>query len=286
MCITSGPAELFNTQIAAWVKIMNDKLAHGLIYKNSAVNLNNAPANSDRPGNSMVIPIPAVKGTLNRTGFMNLERAPNVLNDMIQSAQPRSRGFRGGIFSMMPKGVEVFENGIYTVFLSETPTKIPEAIEIALGNGMLQQDKAPAFQPDLLAFFQEEYGWPVAVFCFNNKTPQESQPVGIVYKPRYPQYLFAPAVDSHSGGAPNLTDAVEVDHNIIFGCDDMLAYQGEVEYTDPLTSNQLALLPTRVATCPFSGMYMDNGDFVASVEAVRAGHPEYSRQKPSFWRSL
>lgn len=294
MCITAAPAELSKTVVAAWQGQRKGKIFHGLGYQNQAQSLVHFPRDSKRPGNAMAFAIPAVAGSLTQYNFIDTTKTPRMLDDMVKAAKPPTLGFsfemRGGTTrSFDPKSVLYFNVGMYAVFVSESPLSIPAEIERRANDGSLPVEKAPDFSGDLLSFYATEYpGWPVVLFCFSNKQEQKSQPVLVVYEPSFPSHLYAPAVDCHTGLAPDLYSDVEVDHQVIFGVQETgrwLRSFGEVIYTDSIDTPTLELLPRRVLGRPFAG-YLPNGDFVSPVADVLVARENITREKPSFWKML
>jgi hypothetical protein len=87
----------------------------------------------------------------------------------------------------------------------------------------------------------------------------------------FPNRLFAPALDSHTGKAPDLTAKVAVDHNLSFGSTED-ALGADVTYRDgnAISNDARLLLPTRVRGTRVRGQ-MPNGDFWFQTKQFAVG---------------
>lgn len=297
MCITFGEAKLFQTTVAAWYGRRRGTVFHGLGYQNTAQHLARPDFHPDRPGNAMAFAIPARPGTLGSRNFLNMEKTPHVLENMAQAIKPPV--FRGGD-SLSFKGIGsepqvlFFVSGIYSIFVSQQPELIPGEITRRLADGSLDPERAPFVDPLLLPFYetytrQPQPAWPVAVFCFSNREAARSQPIVVVYEPLFPSWLYAPAVDSHSGGHPDLNELVDVDHTVLFGINEHITRVSEehkkVRYSDDLSQAVREVLPTHVIGRSYR-QQMTNGDFLLSLNDLQLGHPGIVRRQPSFWHNL
>src|SRR5687768_9616408 len=102
--------------------------------------------------------------------------------------------------------------GIYTVFLAQDARDIPAALD------QVPPSKQPALNPALFDTYSEWYpDWTIALCCFNNNEPKIADPLLWWYKPMFPEELFLPALDWHTGDVPNLDANVYVDHVLAVG---------------------------------------------------------------------
>ena len=110
--------------------------------------------------------------------------------------------------------------------------------------------------------------WPVAVCCFNNQEAALANPLMVYYEPSRPEFLFAPALDSHTGDVPNLKSEVLVDHTVVVGAPDG---KGEgVRYQDQIPSHIKRCLPRSVIGGKVQ-TYLPNGDFVFRAQQAEKG---------------
>jgi hypothetical protein len=193
--------------------------------------------------------------------------------------------------------VQIFEHDIYTIILAEDPAAIPSALQ------KIEKRKRIAENSDLFAFYSKHFPkYPVALCCFDNADAARASPILLWYKPLHPNEFAAPAIDSHTGSAPDLSAKVLVDHWVIFGCDD--AFGTGVRYRDNLSAEVRSFLPRRVVGRQFSGK-LPNGDFIGTkmnsdspvflrrspVKEVRVGngverHPVIGLVRRFFWRRV
>lgn len=196
MCITSGPAELSKTKIMS-IKLDDDY--HLLAYSNSVENLSNKP-------NSMILAVP---GTLTQKDFYDTTAYAKFMDEIEEHWPPRSRGLSKG-FDSDTLSFENFQLGMYNIFVSDSAHLIGDAIS------KLSENERPTISSELLNFFQTHYeGWSFVICCFNGNKKVETQPIMFKYKPFDKKMLYFPGMDSHTGGAPDLTKNVRVDHFLI-----------------------------------------------------------------------
>jgi hypothetical protein len=139
------------------------------------------------------------------------------------------------------------------------------------------ESKRPSINTQMLEAFEHYYpGWPVAVCCWNGSVKPE--PLLWWYEPRYPEWLFAPALDAHDGNPPDIHATVHVDHYVAFGS--AIQPQGQaVRYRDDAGPFR-SLLPSSVRGTSLLGG-MSNGDFWARLDQpdapARRSAPGHSR---------
>lgn len=213
MCCTIEPATLTNTKIyAAEVQHPTEGLVHVIGYQNEAFSIPGRP-------NAMLLPIPAVPGTVSQANLVNTETFKGILNkynDAVTRLEPTLRSFSrslgdvDGLTNYGAKGFTIFESGSYTVvlassgkYLSDGAKEVPEAKRVVIPQ---------TFADGLEAMYPN---WPIALCCFVGAV-EKAEPILWWYKPSNPEELLAPGIDAHDGGLPNLTKDVQRDHTLAF----------------------------------------------------------------------
>jgi len=289
MCVSLGPAKFSNTILYVGSAVRDGKDVHVLGYQNTAENLAVAgrPPGLDprlwsqvireqgaKPvGNAMILPFPAI-AAMGEANVVDTSGCKSILKDIVTAVKPRSKGgtLMGGDRSMSFSAPIVFETGIYTVVLARDPRDIPAAL------AHVPEEKRPDLKPEIFAAYAEWYpGWQIALCCFSNADAVEADPLLWWYEPAFPDVYFAPALDSHTGGVPDLDATVDVDHAVTF-----MSTEGRapsVEYADTLSDEVRALLPTHAI-----GRELDtrlpNGDFQIDKATADAGRFTIDRIKP------
>lgn len=265
MCVTAAPARLSNTILyAAEVR----EHTHVLGYQNTVQNLAPGP-------NAMILPFPAIPGSMTRNNVVSTEYCPNLLKDMARAIMPARRSVTRGIVAKS-LGVEVFESGIYTVILAHDARDIPEALERDV-----PEDKKPNIKPELFETYSKWYPkWPIALCCFNNRDAASATPMLWWYYTISPRFLFAPAVDCHTGSVPDLDAQVDVDHTVVVGSN-----LGNVDGGTPLHFTRSLPQPVQnwITDRVMGRQYkekMRNGDFVFSMDDVRNWNFRAGRVQP------
>lgn len=299
MCVTLAPAKLSNTTLYAAEVRTPDRTVHVLGYQNKAQNLAvGAPAKrihrgkddwdwespaprpeAKRPvlsGNAMLLPFPARPGSMTHANVLETKGCPNILKDLAEAVRPkfRSKGaMLGGDAIAKSFSVQVFDTGIYTVVLASDARAIPGAL------GRVPEERRPQLNPEIFEAYASWYpDWTMALCCFSNTEAVLADPLLWWYEPMRPDRLFAPSLDSHTGGVPDLTAEVEIDHSVVFGTFDMEAGD-DVYYKDNVPAALKPYLLERVVGDQFHGP-SNNGDFVARTEDVRQGNCSPKRLPP------
>ncbi|MCI0456403.1 MAG: hypothetical protein L0Z62_05425 [Gemmataceae bacterium] len=286
MCVTLAAARLSETILyAAEVCPDGKDVVHVLGYQNSVQNL---PAKGSPSGNAMVLPFPAVAGTMTQKNVVATDQCPHILEDLAKAVRWQDRGQpRGHIVEDATLGVEVFDTGIYTVVLAQDARTIPSALK------RVPREKRPALNPPIFDAYAVWYpGWTVALCCFNNQEAARATPMLWWYQPANPDQLFAPALDCHSGELPDLDAKVNVDHTVAVASYvmdqedfwstspryrdrtaevwDALEEMTRVRYQDSIPASVRPFLCDHaIGSC--YDKKMPNGDFVCAVKKVREG---------------
>jgi hypothetical protein len=260
MCVSLGPAKLSETILyGAEVKVAG-KTVHVLGYQNTAENLDDGP-------NAMILPFPAKPGTMTEKNVIDTAACPKILKDMAEAVRPRTRGLPMSFGAdAVGKGlpVRIFESGIYTVLLAENAKDIPQALN------KVDAAKRPKLNKEIFEAYAKWYpDWPVALCCFNNAAKTNATPMLWWYEPLNEQALFLPALDSHTGGVPDLKANVDVDHTLVVGVSGM-PHGNVVRFSDPIPSEVRPYLFDRVAGNKYRAT-MGNGDFTLSIRDLQAG---------------
>ena len=240
MCITLGPADLRGTRLYAGVGEVDGKVVHVIAYQNSA--------KSAGP-NAMILPIPAavMPGERNVIDTRDFADFLFTIHAATEVNKPRSSD-RGGAAS----AASVFDVGSYTVVLAEKAGAVVAALS------RVPPEKRPAADPRLLAAFEEHYpGWPLALCCWRGSVQPE--PLLWWYEPKFPDRLFAQALDAHDGGPPDLGAKVKVDHYLAFGAKNFRG-GAEVWFYQQIPPEVQNLLPDTVWGTRIHAK-LPNGDF-------------------------
>ncbi|WP_418957883.1 hypothetical protein [Streptomyces tritici] len=270
MCVSTAPAEFTGTTLYAGRQTHPEHgLIHVLGYQNTAVN------HADGP-NAMLLHLPAVGMT--PQNFVSVGQHADILSRMVEAVRPpvASDEADDGMAWMgydEPPAVHVFEHDVYTVVLAQDPTLVPAAL------AQVPFHKRPVLSPELFAFYAEHYpDHAIAVCCFDNAQARHAKPLLVWYEPLDADELWLPALDCHTGSAPDLDARVPTDHWLLFGSDEAPADWGvPVSYGPKLRHALERYLPGRVV-----GTYCDeplpNGDFVLRHDDLLAGRLDAVRR--------
>ena len=106
--------------------------------------------------------------------------------------------------------------------------------------------------------------------CFDNAEAQRAKPLLLWYSPTEPDLLVAPALDCHTGAAPDLDVPVFADHREAFGTDAAPADWGRtVRYAPGMRHKLRQFLPDAVIGDVFHGP-LPNGDFAITHDDLLA----------------
>ena len=219
----------------------------------------------------MLLPIPAVSGSMTQSNIVDTTSAPHFLEDM-EKTKPVPRSVSKGPVS---QGIiAIFNHDIYTIVLANDASAIPAALK------QVPEDRRPAMNPEIFEAYGKWYkGWTFALCCFNNKEAQKAKPMLWWYEPNDPKHLFFPALDAHTGQAPVMNTMVDVDHTLFFST---LALKDapQVQYSDRNIDPKLKeLLPPKVMLNEYNGK-MKQGDFRINVADLNKDKMEVMRTIP------
>ena len=261
MCISTGEAEFSGTMVYCG---RQHHPVHGLIhvmgYQNTAVNLAGGP-------NAMLLHLPTRH--LTPRNFLSAGRTGDVLRRMVAAVEPLTAEVEDMVWmSAEPPPVQVFDHDVYTVLLAADPTMIPAALH------QVPPHRRPNLAPDLLHFCAEHFpDHTIAVCCFDNADAQHAKPLLLWYSPIDPDQLTVPALDSHTGAAPDLDATVPVDHWVLLSTDQAPSDWGEpVDYPKNMRHSLRSFLPTNVVGRHYGqGQVLPNGDFTISHRDLLTG---------------
>ncbi|MEU9045622.1 MULTISPECIES: hypothetical protein [unclassified Kitasatospora] len=235
-------------------------LVHVLGYQNTAVNLADGP-------NAMLLHVPTSRLTPGH--FLSVGRSGDVLERMVAAVRPIAVAVDEITWmSWKPETVKIFEHDVYTVLLAADPTAIPAALQL------VPSHRRPDLNPDLMRFYADHFpDHTIAVCCFDNADAQRAKPLLLWYEPLDPDRLTVPALDCHTGAAPDLDAAVAVDHWVLFSTDQAPSEWGEpVDYPGDMRHSLRSFLPTAVVGQHYGGGdALLNGDFTISHSDLLAG---------------
>ena len=293
MCCTLEPAELSDTIIYA-AEVTHD--AHGLChvigYQNTVTRRNPGP-------NAMLLPFPA-EGRVGRDNLVNGADFPDILkayDRAVERLKPRTksvvRGFAGDMLlgAVASADYEIFESGSYTIALAQDASGLASALK------EIPESKRPNLPAKFIVSLGKLYpDWPMALCCFDLNI-DDAEPLFWWYKPRFPEVLFAPAIDAHNGEPPDLETDVWRDHTLAFG-----SYAAKLEDRDLLADivHQVPKEHRWLFDAHVSGTQIHgntgNGDFVISVDTVRRPKDRWlgddvpvalpPRDRPDKWSRL
>ena len=258
MCISNDPADFSGTKImvhAPSPDLFSGKPVHVMAYQNTAKNL--LPGDS---ANAMLLHIPSKTG-MGPHNFIAMTDFPSVLDDMVEALLPKRKTFTRTLEpDLSARSVQIISVGIYTIVLANNASDIPAALH------MVPNDKRPRLNLDLIDFYSKNMkGYVVALCCFNKSA--KSEPLLFWYEPKNPNFFHMPALDEHTGKAPDLNAYVDVDHWLI-ASHYLMTGGVPVNYSDNIPSSTRMYLPERVIGRHVMGLY-PNGDFGMDVERVK-----------------
>jgi hypothetical protein len=227
------------------------------------------------PANAMLLPFPAAPGTMTAANVVDTRACPRVLEDLADSVGESTVSLTfsaRGPATLVPR-VQVFEADVYTVVLARDARDIPSALH------RVPEAKRPALNPELFEAYARWYpGWAVALCCFNTRAARRARPLLWWYRPLSPDLLFLPGLDGHTGGVPDLSAEVAVDHTLAVGSH-LLVDEWPVEYRDRVPQSVAQYLPASVIGKRHAKRKR-NGDFVCDVRDVRRGKFKPQRIAP------
>ena len=274
-CCSMAPAHFSKTRVLAAEVVKDGKVYHLLGYQNTAQNL--VKAKPGQPtGNAMLLPLPAVGGSVKPENILDTTSGPHILEDMETAARPpvmRSKGVEGYSKTRSSEPVQVFNHDVYTIVLARDARDIAPALK------RVPKSRRPAMNADIFAAYQRWYpGWTFALCCFDVRQETQAKPMLWYYTPKNPKQLFVPGLDAHDGKPPNLKAEVDVDHFLLVSSN-RTSRARTVRYTDPIKPQLRNWLPERVIGATSHGR-MQNGDWFFDVEDVRAGEFRPQRLAP------
>ncbi|MFI5683746.1 hypothetical protein [Streptomyces sp. NPDC051636] len=241
-------------------------------YQNTAVNLADGP-------NAMLLHLPTRQVAPQQ--FVSTGRSDDILRRMVDAVEATDAEDDGiAWMGAGPEPVQVFEHDVYTVLLASDPTLIPATLH------RVPPHRRPRLNPELLRFYAEHFpDHTIAVCCFDNADAQRAKPLLVWYSPHDPDQLTLPALDSHTGGAPDLDADVPVDHWVLFSTDQAPdGWGAPVAYPARMRHSLRAFLPgTVVGRYYGDGQALANGDFCISHSDLLGGDLDrVERRRPSL----
>lgn len=290
MCCTLRPARLSKTTIySAEVYHPDQGHCHVIGYQNSVRAVG---------PNAMILPFPA-EGKMGPENVVNdpqLKHVLGIYQSAVKSLGPNndermSKGPRRYGAALTSRRAQVFESGSYTIALADQVMDLSEALT------RIPEEKRPEISDEFLKGLSALYpDWPIALCCFKGSM-DSPEPLFWWFKPRFPEVLFAPAIDAHDGDAPSLEGQVARDHTIAFA-----SYLSDRNPRDHLQNRLQQNVPLKHQwmfdphVCGrVIGGSTRNGDFVHDVQEVRSKnvHPWLNlkiapppQDRPTKWSIL
>lgn len=275
-CCSLAPAHFSQTKGYAGVCFRDGKRLHLLAYQNTAANANSSG------GNAMLLPIPAVAGSMSQRNILDTSRFEHFLDDMEFAIIPRQTSLGGRAQSAsdsLGAAPIVFDSDIYTIVLAQDAASIPAALS------RVPLRRRPQMNKEIFDAYAKWYpGWTYALCCFDTRDAVRAKPMLWWYEPLDKRTLFFPALDAHTGRAPDIRANVDVDHALMFSADGLTESNGgsRVYYRDSLDGKPGSLatfLPEFVIGQHFIGK-LPQGDFSVRVDNLRAGVCQIERVLP------
>jgi hypothetical protein len=121
----------------------------------------------------------------------------------------------------------------------------------------------------------------VLLCCFDNAEAERAKPLLLWYQPQEPDLLVAPALDCHTGAVPDLTELVDVDHQVLFGTDAAEPGWGRPIHYGDMADAVRAYLPDSALGVRYRSRLV-NGDFaIAHDDLLAANTDAVHRLTPS-----
>ena len=242
-------------------------------------------------GNAMILPFPALPGTMTRDNVLDAEKCPALLDDMRKAVRhpvAAASSVQSASFSLDPvPKIQIFDAaGIYTVVLARDARAIPDAL------AQVPSEKRPALNKGLFDDYAQWYpDWTIALCCFNNAEAKRALPMLWWYEPMSDEELFLPTLDAHDGNSPDLDANVTVDHTIVVstyrpgddhGSGENAVYPKRfypVEFKDAVPPQLEHFVMDHVIGRDYYDQ-MRNGDMYCVLKAVRNGTFDPFRRLP------
>jgi hypothetical protein len=277
MCCSAWPATFSKTITGTLEVLVEERLNHVMWYQNNVGNGDKKSIFNQGSGNCLIIPL---LGEWQSIKLLNTLETPNLLNSISKAlalpviqmdtvfGAPRSVPLGTG-------GIVFLKFDIYDIVLAERARDIPNVLP------QIQKAKRPTVNEAVFDVMDKWYGCPVAVCCFNTLDQGTAKPLGFAFEPLYPDKLVVYTLDGHDGNPPDPRALVDLDHDIFVGSYLMPSGGAKVYFKERVPDHLRPYLVNRVLGVPTSAA-MENGDFIFSTEAVRAGHFEGVRSLPPF----
>lgn len=229
MCVTSGPAQMGDTQVFTFdPNHNNDHRAHHITaYLNTAINASGTP-------NCMLLHFPAQE--LPELVLDGLNAHTDVMRAVTHGLPRLSDGLPddNGDWHLVSRGVEtavVQAYGDYHVVIANSASDIPQVLN------KVPVDRRPPMTTDLenlIGWYDEHFfGYRFLLCCFNGHV-RPSHPIVVSWIPDNDDVLFAPGLDGHTGELPRLGEPMPRNFRVAFGLDGVnLPKQVELHRPNP-----------------------------------------------------
>lgn len=248
---STGSARLSHTMGFVAENKLKDKRVHILGYQNFAQSL-------ITEGNAMLLPFPAVPGSMSQNNIIDSSSKPHSIDSMYMAIQPpsinsglvalfvlvvlvltlvylfrrfpRLRGLLVGFVCVGFVILLLFTFNIGSITRPEEPLVFDHDVytiviaqdisQIPAALERVPQARRPKLNTHLLEAYERWYkGWTFALCCFENQANLGSRPLVWWYEPLYPDLLFFPAISAQDGKPPDLEARVPADHSVFVATD-------------------------------------------------------------------
>ena len=257
MCVSAFKAEFTGT------KLYLGKKKHPLYgnifvlgYQNNVQNLHTGP-------NAMLIHLPTKQ--LDKMNLLDMSSNKTIFSDFQKSIEPQAKSISMGFAGPVSReSFSVVKHGVYDVIMADSAKSIPEAMKF------VDPLKRVYINQELIDFYSQHYtDYMITLWCFNNRDMLNADPVFIWYKSIHEDFFVLPAVDAHTGHAPDLSKIVQTDHYVFLGSDQNFDPNTWHEaYYDFYTDKKLKFFLPEFVTGQKFKKSMINGDFVAPFHTI------------------
>lgn len=263
MCVSLHPAHFSATVVclSEGIHPRTGRPVLVLIYANTAQNLSSG-------ANALLLHIPA--SLMDPDQVIDTSPFPSIAQDLVEAVTPRFEMRSLGEGGIRRGSAAVFDRGMYTCVLAKNARDIPDAL------ARVPDHKRPPAAPEIYEAYDRLFpDYMHLLCCFSGRGALRPDPIMCYYEPIRTDRIMLPALDSHTGHAPDLKATVDVDHWGIVGAQERRNQNMmPVGYRESraIPADVLGLLPRYAMGRQFRDR-MPNGDFIGDRRKVFAEGP-------------